>query len=425
MIHERERLAFDMLIYTGLRRGDVVRVGRQHVNSNNEIVIRTEKKPKGKTVGTEDAKSPDKNNILRAVATLADQIRTTLGDTAPESAKLAEAETFTSGSLEATHEYAEAQEARYAGKTAEAIKGFRRAVELDPNFGSAYGNLGALYWNEGNQADAINYYKLAMQHIDRMTDREKYRTRGGYYLAVSDGDKAVEEFSALVKQYPADSMGLSALAHAYYLRHDMAQAVDASRRAVEIYPKNVVYRTNASLYALFASDYDTSEREAQAVLQINPIYEDAYTILALCETAKGNFDQANQHWHKVESLSAGGASSAAGGLADLALYRSDPEQAISALKKGIDGDTVGNSVSRKANLNVHVELRERRAVDVGRCDHERSRIAARPVGEGRRAGRSEGVEVRRGEVVVRRRGTLFPRGLGALSRPCSRSGPRR
>jgi len=306
----------------------------------------------GKTIATEDADASDKSSILRAVANLADQMRTALGDTAPESAKLAEAETFTTASLEATHEYAEAQDARYAGKTAEAIRGFRRAVELDPNFGSAYGNLGALYWNDGNQADAINYFKLAMQHIDRMTDREKYRTRGGYYLAVSDGDKAVEEFSALVKQYPADSMGLSALAHAYYLRHDMAKAVEASRRAIEIYPKNVVYRTNASLYALFAGDYDTSEREAQAVLQINPVYEDAFTILALCETDRGNFDEASRHWHKVESLSAGGASSAAGGLADLALYRSDPDQAISALKKGIDADTVAKAADAAAKKYV-------------------------------------------------------------------------
>lgn len=306
----------------------------------------------GKTVATEEADASDKANILRAVANLADQMRTALGDTSSESAKLAEAETFTTASLEATHEYAEAQEARYAGKTAEAIKGFRRAVELDPNFGSAYGNLGALYWNDGNQADAINYFKLAMQHIDRMTDREKYRTRGGYYLAVADGDKAVDEFSALVKQYPADSMGLSALAHAYYLRHDMAKAVDASRRAVEIYPKNVVYRTNASLYALFAGDYDTSEREARAVLDINPTYEDAFTILALCETAKGNFDQATEHWRKVESLSAGGASSASGGLADLALYRSDPELAISELQKGIDGDIVAKGTDAAAKKYV-------------------------------------------------------------------------
>ncbi len=320
--------------------------------SGYKIVSKVTDAITGKTVDTEDADAKDKSGILRAVASLADQMRTALGDEAPESAKLAEAETFTTASLEATHEYAEAQEARYAGKTAEAIKGFRRAVELDPNFGSAYGNLGALYWNDGNQADAINYYNLAMQHIDRMTDREKYRTRGGYYLAKSDGDKAVEEFSALVKQYPADSMGLSALAHAYYLRHDMTKAVEVSRKAIEIYPKNVVYRTNASLYALFAGDYDTSEREAQAVLAINPVYEDAFTILALCETAKGNFDKAAEHWHKVESLSAGGASSAAGGLADLALYRSDPEEALAALQKGIDGDVVAKSDDAAAKKYV-------------------------------------------------------------------------
>ena len=306
----------------------------------------------GKIIATEESQAPDKNNILRAVATLADQMRTALGDTSPESAKLAEAETFTTGSLEATHEYAEAQEARYAGKLEEAIKGFHRAVELDPNFGSAYGNLGALAWNQGNQAESVNYYKLAMQHIDRMTDREKFRTRGGYYLAVADGDKAVEEFSSLVKQYPADSMGLSALAHAYYLRHDMAKAVEASQKAIEIYPKNVVYRTNASLYALFAGDYDSSEREAQAVLQINPVYEDAFTILALCETAKGNFDRAAEFWHKIEGLSAGGASSAAGGLADLALYRSDPTQAIAALQKGIESDTVAKNSDGAAKKYV-------------------------------------------------------------------------
>jgi tetratricopeptide (TPR) repeat protein len=306
----------------------------------------------GKTLASEETDAADKSNVLRAVATLASQMRTALGDTASESAKLAEAETFSSGSLEAAHEYAEAQDARYAGKTAEAIKGFQRAIELDPKFGSAYGNLAALYWNEGNQADAINYYKQAMQHIDRMTDREKFRTRGGYYLAVSDGDKAVEEFNALVKQYPADSMGLSALAHAYYLRHDMAKAVEASRRAMEIYPKNVVYHTNESLYALFAGDYQTSESEAQAVLQINPTYEDAFTIFALCETAKGNFDKAAEYWHKVESASAGGASSAAGGLADLALYRSDPQQAISALQKGIDGDVVAKSTDAAAKKYV-------------------------------------------------------------------------
>ena len=43
----RERLAFDLLLYTGLRRGDAVRVGRQHVRDGC-ITIFTEKHRKGR-----------------------------------------------------------------------------------------------------------------------------------------------------------------------------------------------------------------------------------------------------------------------------------------------------------------------------------------------------------------------------------------
>ena len=43
----RERLAFDLLLYTGLRRGDAVRVGRQH-EREGWLTIRTEKHRKGK-----------------------------------------------------------------------------------------------------------------------------------------------------------------------------------------------------------------------------------------------------------------------------------------------------------------------------------------------------------------------------------------
>jgi integrase len=43
----RERLAFDLLLYTGLRRGDAVRLGVQHLR-DGVITIRTEKRAKGR-----------------------------------------------------------------------------------------------------------------------------------------------------------------------------------------------------------------------------------------------------------------------------------------------------------------------------------------------------------------------------------------
>jgi len=41
----------------------------------------------------------------------------------------------------------------------------------------------------------------------RMTDREKFRTRGSYYLFTRKTDLAAQEYTALVKAFPADASG--------------------------------------------------------------------------------------------------------------------------------------------------------------------------------------------------------------------------
>lgn len=289
----------------------------------------------GKLIAKEETEAADKSSVLKAVGTLASNVRTALGDSTPGSVKLAQQETYTTGSLDAAHEYAQAQELRYQGKTADAIKGLQRAIQLDPTFGSAYASLAALYYNAGNRTESLSYYKLAMENIDRMTDRERYRTRGGYYLVTANGEKAVEEFSGLVKQYPADSMGLNSLAYAYSRKHENDKALETARRAMEIYPKNVPYRTNAALYAIYSGKFGAAEKEASTVLEINPSYEMALVTIGLAQVGEGNFDKAAETIQKLSTLSQDGASYAASGLADMALYRSQPAAAIDALQKGI------------------------------------------------------------------------------------------
>ncbi|PYY03158.1 MAG: hypothetical protein DMG64_08840 [Acidobacteria bacterium] len=223
----------------------------------------------GKVMGQNSSEAENKGAVLSSLGTLATNLRDTLGDNTPESTKLAQKETFTSASLEAAHAYSVAQDLRYAGKTDEAIKAFKNALDLDPNFGTAYAGLAAMYFNKGRREEATEYYKLAMKHVDRMTEREKFRTRGGYYLASMNPQKAVEEFSTLVDQYPADTMGHSSLAYGYYLQHDIKRAIEEARKALAIYPKNVPYHSNVALYATYAGDFPTAEKEARAALELN------------------------------------------------------------------------------------------------------------------------------------------------------------
>ena len=122
--------------------------------------------------------------MLAAAGKLAESIRKGLGDTTPESAQQAAAETFSAGSLEAAHAYAVGQDFQLAAKWDDALQAYAKAEELDPNLGRAYSGTAAIYANLGKRQEAEKYYRLAMSHIDRMTDREKYRTRSGYYLLI-------------------------------------------------------------------------------------------------------------------------------------------------------------------------------------------------------------------------------------------------
>ncbi len=318
--------------------GAVTRAG-----SGYEVSVRALDGVTGKQIAQRQTSASSKQAVLDTVGKLAAPLRRALGDATPESVQLAAAETYTAASLEAAHSYAEAQRLRFAGKNEEAIRECLKAIDLDANFGAAYGSLAAMYANLGRREEAVKYYQQAMTRIERMTDREKYRTRGGYYLAVMDQQKAVDEFSALVKQYPADATGLSNLAFAYYLRRDMARALEEGRRALEIYPKNVPYRNNVALYALYAGQFETAAREARQVLEANPAYLKGYVSLALAELAQGQPAKTAETYRRMEAVSSLGASFAASGLADLALYEGRVAEAAAMLEKGMQADLSGNN----------------------------------------------------------------------------------
>src|SRR5262249_42104582 len=124
----------------------------------------------------------NKQGVLGVVGRIAARMRRALGDTTPESTQVSAAGTFTTSSPEAAHASAMAQDLQWAGEWEEAIPRYEQAVQFDPNLGRAYAGLAATSANMGRRKDAEKYYQLALTHIDRMSDREKYRTRGGYYL---------------------------------------------------------------------------------------------------------------------------------------------------------------------------------------------------------------------------------------------------
>jgi len=217
--------------------------------------------------------------------------------------------------------------------------------------GRAYAGRAATIANLGHKQESLKDYQMAMARIDRMTDREKYRTRGGYYLLVREPKKAIEEFSALVKQFPSDDAGYSNLAAAYSFQHDMSKALEEGRHAVEISPNEVLGRINVALYAIYAGDFETGIKGARAIQQLDSNNPYVYRALSLAQMGEGKIAEATENYGKLTALGADNASVAALGTADIALYQGRVLEASSILEKGVAAD-----IARKDNPSAATKL---------------------------------------------------------------------
>jgi len=301
-----------------------------------------------KVIDSENATAASAKEVSEAVARIAAGFRKALGDATPKSAQLAAAETFSSQSLEASQQYALAQELQWQGKWDDALQAYKRSTELDSNLGRAYAGMAVILANMGHKEDAEKNFKLAMSKIDRMTDREKYRTRGAYYLMERDYEKAIEQYKALEKQFPADSAGIGNLALAEFYARNMTGAVDDEQRVVALYPNNVLYLNNYGLFAMYAGDFDVAIRESERLLKLNPNFEKGYICLGVSQLARGDDAAAAETYKKVAPISAWGASAAAVGLADMALYQGRPADALSILEPAVHADLAAKDPSRAA-----------------------------------------------------------------------------
>ncbi len=295
-----------------------------------------------------------KDDVLPAVGRAAERVRRTLGDTKTANAS-SEQETFTATSLEAAKAYAEAQDLQWAGKSDDAIAAYLGTLKIDPNFGRAHAGLAALYANRGRTEDAEASYQRALRLLDRMTEREKLRTRGGYYLFKRNYDKAIEESNALLKKYPADTSGMANLALAQFYRRDMKTALQVGRRASDVYPNNVVRKNNAALFAMYAGDFDEAARLAASVIQLNPAFPKAYVALGMSQLAQGRADDALATFKKLSLVGTSSAADfAASGLIDLALVGGREQDALTLLADAI---AVDRAAKDQSSLGRRLALR--------------------------------------------------------------------
>ena len=295
-----------------------------------------------------ESTAASKADVLATVGELAGRVRAALGDTAPP----AQTDMFTAASLEAASAFTQAQQLQYQGRRADAVVKYEEAIRLDPEFGRAYAGVAAQYESLGRPAEAETSYQEAFKRIDRMTERERFQTRGLYYLFGKKPNLAVREFETLLQTYPFDSMGLANLALARFYLRDLPQAMEIGRKALSVQPGNVGRRTNVALYAMYAGRYEEAITESDNARKASAAALKAYLARALSEVALGRPADAIKTYEDLAKVSPDGASYAASGLADIAATEGRFADAIAILDKGIADDEGRKNLVRAAGKRV-------------------------------------------------------------------------
>jgi len=308
------------------------------------ISIKAAQTVTGNEIANVRGRASDKDQVLGVTTRLVNAVRDALGDDTSDSARQFAMTTLSTTSLEVVRHHAAAMEASSNNKFEDALRSFQKAVELDPKFGIGYQGMAAMSMNLGKRQDAEKYIGEALRHVDGMTEREKYQTRGVYYFFSGDYKACVKEFGDQLARYPANPDAHTLLALCLTYLRDMPKAVDEMRQAVGILPKQVLYRTNLALFASYASDFQTAEREARTIQNA----EFSAQALAFAQLGQGQVAETIETYKRLAAIDALGASLAASGLGDVALYEGRFSDAVRIFEHGAAADLTSKNPDRAA-----------------------------------------------------------------------------
>ena len=182
-----------------LLEGSIAAIGEHYL-----ITLTAKNCQTGDRIAGAETEAENRNQVLKALGTAANQIRNKLGESRFQLEKFnTPLEEATTSSLEALEAYTQAMKIRTQGGSA--IPLLKRALELDPNFARAYTLLGTVYYNLGQTTPAIENFNKAYELRGRVSEKERLQIEGVYYLVVTGQlEKGIETYSQWARTYPAD-----------------------------------------------------------------------------------------------------------------------------------------------------------------------------------------------------------------------------
>jgi serine/threonine protein kinase/tetratricopeptide (TPR) repeat protein len=215
------------------------------VGTHYNIILNAVNCSTGDVLATSQTEVNDKDHVLGGLGKLGTELREKLGESLATIQKYDKPpEQVTTSSLEALKAYTQGDK---VGSTDDAagLPFYKRATELDPNFASAWVGMGVKYSNLGENGRSNDAFSKAFQLRDHVSDRERFRIEGVYYMYVLGNlEKAHQTFDLYAQAYPRETRPWlsNAIIATNYGRYD--ESVRQTLVANRLDPENAVPVSN-------------------------------------------------------------------------------------------------------------------------------------------------------------------------------------
>lgn len=217
-----------------------------------------------KSIARRQEEAGTKDQVIAALGKAGSQLRRRLGESLSSIQKHnAPLDLATTNSLEALQVYSTGQTLYRSGKRREAIPLFETAVEMDPQFSSAYAMLGAAYHSIGDdQASRKNFSRAFELKDRRLTQQENFQTTALYHSSITGNlEKEIAVLDLYKQAYPrsAEALNLSGIAHAQMGRTE--ESLDEFYLAIDHSPvPSAQYYSNASQALMILGRLDEARK---------------------------------------------------------------------------------------------------------------------------------------------------------------------
>ncbi len=260
--HVTQDVAKELCVRTGSKAilaGSISSLGTQYV-----VGLEADACSTGDTLAKEEAEATGKEGVLKALGTAASSLRNKLGESLASVQKFDVPIEATTPSLEALKAFSLGTTTQRTKGDAEAVPFFKRAIELDPNFATAYGGLAVAYSNLGQASLSAENAKKAYALRDRVSDRERYRIAAFYNFQVTgELEQASQAYAVWAQSYPRDSVPHGNLGAIYLLLGQYDKSAAETNEALNLDPNSVTAYVNLATAYLALNRTD----EAKATVE--------------------------------------------------------------------------------------------------------------------------------------------------------------